>query len=94
MPVVVAVLVALGVLIVVWSAIRAVIAREDLERLHMLAPVTSVGVPVLGLGVALQAGWTWTTGTVALIVVLLAVTGPPLTGAIAHMVDAREQEDR
>ena len=94
MLVVVVVLVALGVLIVVGSAIRAVAAREDLVRLHLLAPVTSVGVPVLGLGVALEAGWTWTTATVALVVVLLAVTGPPLTGAIAHMVDARAQEDR
>ena len=94
MTVVSAILVALGVLVVVWCAVRAAAARDDLVRLHMLAPVTALGVPLLGLGVALAAGWTWTTGTVALVVVLLAVTGPPLTGAIASMIGAAEGEGR
>jgi multicomponent Na+:H+ antiporter subunit G len=88
------ILVALGVLVIVACAIRAAAARDDLIRLHMLAPVTALGVPLLGLGVAIAAGWTWTTGTVALVVVLLAVTGPPLTGAIARMVAANEKEGR
>lgn len=84
------VLVALGVLVIVACAVRAVLARDDLVRLHFLAPVTALGVPLLGLGVAIAAGWTWTTGTVALTVVLLAITGPPLTGAIASMIAERE----
>jgi hypothetical protein len=89
-----AILVALGILVIVACAIRAAAARDDLVRLHMLAPVTALGVPLLGLGVALDAGWTWTTGTVVLVVVLLAVTGPPLTGAIARMIVANEREAR
>ncbi|TDQ00880.1 monovalent cation/H(+) antiporter subunit G [Labedaea rhizosphaerae] len=94
MSVLTAVLVALGILVVIGCAVRAAAARDDLVRLHMLAPVTALGVPLLGLGVAITASWTWTTGTVVLIVVLLAVTGPPLTGAIANMIAATEQEDR
>lgn len=93
MTVVTAILVALGISVVIGCAIRAVAARDDLVRLHMLAPVTALGVPLLGLGVAIAAGWTWTTGTVLLVVVLLAVTGPALTGAIANMIAATEQED-
>lgn len=86
-----AVVVSLGILVVIACAIRAATARDDLVRLHMLAPVTALGVPLLGLGVAIDTGWTWTTGTVVLVVVLLAVTGPPLTGAIARVIAANEE---
>jgi multisubunit Na+/H+ antiporter MnhG subunit len=76
-----AVLAGAGVLVCVAASIGAVVPRDVLDRLHFLAPVTSVGVPLVGLGVAVDTGWHLSTAEILVIVAVVAVTGPVLASA-------------
>jgi multicomponent Na+:H+ antiporter subunit G len=60
------------------------------DRLHALTAVTTVGSPLVGLGVAVSEGWTTATAMVLLIVAIVAVTGPVLGAATARMSGQRE----
>jgi multicomponent Na+:H+ antiporter subunit G len=84
------VLVFAGVAVVVVSALAMLRARTLLNRLHLLAPVTTLGGPLVGIGLALANGWTLTSGAILFTVVLLAVTGPVLQSA-AGRVEAQRQ---
>jgi multicomponent Na+:H+ antiporter subunit G len=86
------VLIWLGVLVVVVSAVAALVLPAVHPRLHALTPVTSLAGPLIGAGVAVLNGFSLTTATVLLIVVLLAITGPALTTAMARLAGEREQE--
>jgi multisubunit Na+/H+ antiporter MnhG subunit len=83
------VLVWLGVVVTVLSAVAAVFLRPVLPRLHALTPITMLAGPLVGLGLALRSGWTITTATLLAITVLLAVTGPTL-GAVTARLAERE----
>jgi len=83
--VVAAVLVTAGVLVVVCAALAALAFRRLYRRLHVLAPVSSVGGPLIGLGLAVTNGWSLTTATVLLVVAVLAMTGPVLGAATARL---------
>ena len=93
MMVVGGVLIWLGVLVVVLSAGAALVLRPVYSRLHALAPVSSLAGPLIGAGLAIVNGLSLTTATVLLIVVLLAVTGPALTAAMARLAAEREATD-
>jgi multisubunit Na+/H+ antiporter MnhG subunit len=81
-----AVLVGVGVGVVVASALGMLLsARNPMGRLHFLAPVTSVGGPLIGVGLAVANGWNLTTATVLLTVAVLALTGPVLGAAIGRL---------
>lgn len=90
MTIVAQVLVFAGVAVVVVSALAMLRARTLLTRLHLLAPVTTLGAPLVGLGLALGNGFTLVSGAILLTVVLLAVTGPVLQSA-AGRVEARRR---
>ncbi|MEV7042904.1 monovalent cation/H(+) antiporter subunit G [Amycolatopsis sp. NPDC051061] len=90
MTVVAQVLVFAGVAVVVVSALAMLRARTLLDRLHLLAPVTTLGGPLVGIGLTLANGWTLTSGAILLTIVLLAVTGPVLQSA-AGRVEAQRQ---
>jgi multicomponent Na+:H+ antiporter subunit G len=79
-----------GVVVVVVSCIGAMIARDTLPRLHLSAPVTSIGAPLIGLGLCLQAGLGLTTASVILATVLVILAGPPLSAAVARVAGQRE----
>jgi multicomponent Na+:H+ antiporter subunit G len=64
MTVVAQVLVFAGVAVVVVSALAMLRARTLLNRLHLLAPVTTLGAPLVGLGLALAGGWTLGWGAI------------------------------
>ena len=93
MTVVAGVLIWLGVLVVVLSAAAALVLRPVHPRLHALAPVTSLAGPLIGVGLAIVNGLSLTTATILLIVVLLAITGPALTAAMARLAAEREAAD-
>ena len=90
MTVVAQVLVFAGVAVVVVSALAMLRARTLLNRLHLLAPVTTLGAPLVGTGLALDTGWNLGSGAILLTVVLLAVTGPVLQSA-AGRVEAQRR---
>jgi multisubunit Na+/H+ antiporter MnhG subunit len=84
-----AVLAGAGVLVCVVASVGALVPRDILDRLHFLTPVTSVGVPLVGVGVAVDTGWHLTTAEVLFTVAVVALTGPVLAAATGR--DAAEQ---
>jgi multicomponent Na+:H+ antiporter subunit G len=85
-----AVLFGAGVVVVTLSVIGSLRVRRPGDRLHFLTPTTSVGTPLVGLGLVLQNGWGLTSAQIVLVCVLMAVTGPVLTSATARVAALRE----
>ncbi|TSD95389.1 monovalent cation/H(+) antiporter subunit G [Skermania sp. ID1734] len=81
-----------GVAVVVFSGVGAVIARPTYMRLHFLTPMTSLATPLIAAALIVANGWGLTSGTVALIAVLLMLTGPALEAATARMTAQRHDE--
>lgn len=91
MTAVAAVLVGLGVLVVVVAAWGALLPATTRGRLHFLTPVTSLGAPLTGIGLAVGTGWHLSTATILLIVAVLALTGPALGAATGRMSAERDR---
>jgi multisubunit Na+/H+ antiporter MnhG subunit len=89
MDAVVSVLLGAGVLVTVCACVGAACARNPYQRLHFLAPVTSLGVPLVGLALVLDGGWQLSSGWIAVVVLLLMLTGPVVQAAIGREI-ARE----
>jgi multicomponent Na+:H+ antiporter subunit G len=87
MSVLAAVPVFAGVAVILVSVVAMLRARTLLTRLHFLSPVTTIGGPLIGAGRVVTNGWSLGSGAIALTVVLLAVTGPVLQSAAAHLHD-------
>jgi multisubunit Na+/H+ antiporter MnhG subunit len=84
-------LVVAGTAVIIASCCAALAARDFYHRLHFSTPLTSLGVPLVGLGVSIANGAGLTTASVLLPVGLLFFTGPSLSAAIARM---RLEQDR
>ncbi len=82
-------LLAAGCAVLVFSCAGAVAVRSLYVRLHFLTPVTSLSGPLIGIGLAIDAGWGLTAALDLAIVALLAVTGPVLTSATGRAVATR-----
>ncbi|MEV4754238.1 monovalent cation/H(+) antiporter subunit G [Micromonospora sp. NPDC049559] len=78
--------VAAGVLVCVASALGAVACRDLLDRLHFVTPVTSLGTPLVGLGLAVDLGRHLAAALVVLTVAVAALAGPVLNAAIGQAV--------
>ena len=83
-------LLAAGTLVVIVSTWAAFAFRRIYDRLHLLTPITSLGAPLIGLALAIENGWTLTTGEILITVVLLAVSGPVLEAATGRVAAQRE----
>jgi multisubunit Na+/H+ antiporter MnhG subunit len=88
-----AVLVFLGVFVTVLSVLSALRLRPTLARLHTITPITSLAAPLIGAGLVIANGWSLTTATVAVIVVLMAITGPVLSAATGRLAAQEESRD-
>jgi multisubunit Na+/H+ antiporter MnhG subunit len=88
----VAVLVVLfaGVAVVVLSAMSALWLTDTFVRLHFIAPVGSVGAPLIGIALVMQNGIGLTSGLIALTVGIVALTGPAIGIAIGRAMAQRE----
>jgi multisubunit Na+/H+ antiporter MnhG subunit len=75
----------------VVASVAAVVPRDLLDRLHVLAPVTSLGVPLIGVGLAVDTGWHLATALILLTVAVVAATGPVLAAATAR-ADAEQRD--
>ncbi|MFD2419670.1 monovalent cation/H(+) antiporter subunit G [Amycolatopsis pigmentata] len=84
-----AVLAFAGVAVVLVAVAGMLRAHGTLARLHFLTPVTTLGGPLIGLGLVIEIGWNLTSAMVALTVVLLAVVGPVQQSATARLVRER-----
>jgi multicomponent Na+:H+ antiporter subunit G len=79
-----------GVGVVVLAALAALRVRRPEDRMHFLTPTTSVGTPLVGLGLVLQNGWSLTSAQIVLTCVLLMITGPVLASATVRVAGQRE----
>lgn len=86
--------VAVGVVLVVAASWVTVVAPGAFARLHLLTVVTSLGAPLVGLGVAALDGGGLAGGQTLVTVAVLALTGPVLGSAIARVTAQREHRIR
>lgn len=84
-------LLALGALVVTASCLGAVLVRDALTALHFLAPVTSLGTPLIGVAAALDSGWQWSTVWILFITAVLAGTGPVAQASIGRTATRNEE---
>lgn len=67
------------------SAVAAAALPGVFDRLHLLSVATSVGSPLVGLGLILHRGWGEAAAMVALITVLVVLSAPALSAATARL---------
>jgi multicomponent Na+:H+ antiporter subunit G len=79
-----------GVAVVVLTSVAALRVRRPEDRLHFLTPTTSLGAPLVGVGLVLQNGWSLTSAQIVLTCGLLMLTGPVLASAALRVVAQRE----
>ncbi|GIJ27202.1 hypothetical protein Vqi01_23640 [Micromonospora qiuiae] len=80
-----AILVTAGVLVCVASVLGILLPRNVLRRIHFLTPVTSVGAPLVGVGLAVDSGWHLPTALILFTTLVLVVTGPVLAAATGRV---------
>jgi multisubunit Na+/H+ antiporter MnhG subunit len=88
-----AVCAALAVLIVAYAAGGAFLARSPLARLHFLAPVTTLAVPLLAVASVLSLGVSLGSASIIVTAAALAVSGPALTAAVGRSLAAEAGAD-
>lgn len=79
-----------GAVLVAVSALAALRMRRAVDRLHLLAPMTTLGAPLVAIGLVIDRGWSLPSAEICLTCVLLAVTGPVMSSAAARVASARE----
>ena len=85
------VLVALGSGVVVLSAVgAAVVPGGALVRVHFLTPVTSLGLPLVAVGLCVESGQPFTIAELLFIALVIGVSGPVL-GSATGRAAAQEQ---
>lgn len=83
-------LVALGTMVVVASCVGALVARDAYHRLHFAAPVTSLGGPLIAIGLSVANGAGLTTASILFPVFLMMFASPVLSAAIARTLAERD----
>jgi multicomponent Na+:H+ antiporter subunit G len=84
-------LVALGSAVVVLSAVGAVVMPGGVfNRLHFLTPMTSLGLPLVAVGLSVDSGQPFTVAELLFIALLVGVSGPVLESATGRAA-ARQQ---
>jgi uncharacterized membrane protein len=89
-----AVLLSAGTLVTLVCGAAVLRVRDTADRLHLLAPITVLAGPLVGAAVGIRLGWSTATAAVALIVVLLAVTGAVLQAAVGRLVAEGADHER
>ncbi|HET6917217.1 MAG TPA: monovalent cation/H(+) antiporter subunit G [Acidimicrobiales bacterium] len=81
--------VAAGTAVIVAASVAALVARDSFVRLHLAAPMTSLGGPLIAAGLCIANGVGLTTASIAFHTALLFIVGPMLSSAIARMLAQR-----
>lgn len=75
-------LVGLGTAVTVAACLGAVVMRTSVfDRMHFITPVTSLGCPLVALGLSVEQGWGLTTASILIVAALLFMAGPVLEAA-------------
>lgn len=74
-----------GVAAMVCCALAALRVSAVVDRLHLLSVTTSLGAPLIGLGLALHEGIAEASAMVALITIVVLVSAPVMSAATARL---------
>lgn len=84
-------LVALGTAVTVAACIAAVAMRSSVfDRMHFLTPITSLGCPLVAIGLCVEQGWGLTAASYLLVAGLLFFSGPVLEAAMGRVLGQME----
>ncbi|MGH9106322.1 MAG: monovalent cation/H(+) antiporter subunit G [Acidimicrobiales bacterium] len=83
-------LVIAGTAIIVAASLSALSARGPYTRLHFATVISSLGGPLIAIGLSVANGAGLTTASVLLPTALLFFSGPVLSAAIARALAQRE----
>ena len=76
------VLVGIGTAVTVAACLGAVAMRSSaFDRMHFITPITSVGCPLVAVGLSVEQGWGLTTASILIVAALLFMAGPVLEAA-------------
>lgn len=79
-----------GSLVMASACVGALLARNTYHRLHFTAPLSSLGGPLVAVGLAIRSGADLETASILVPMLILFFTGPVINGAIARMAAQRE----
>ncbi|HWF71527.1 MAG TPA: monovalent cation/H(+) antiporter subunit G [Mycobacterium sp.] len=76
--------------VVVLSSLAAVTLPTVFDCLHLLTATTSVGTPLIVLGLIISSGWSASSATIAVIAAVVVVTSPAMSAATGRLAAQRE----
>ncbi|HLI55210.1 MAG TPA: monovalent cation/H(+) antiporter subunit G [Acidimicrobiales bacterium] len=80
-------LVSLGTAVTVASCLGAVAMRSSVyDRMHFITPITSLGCPLVAVGLSVEQGLGLTTASILLVGALLFMAGPVLEAAVGRAI--------
>ena len=82
-----------GCAVAVLASLAMYAVRGNDDRLHLLAPVTTVAGPLIAAGLIAYDGLNLTSLQVAVIAIVLAMTGPSITTAVARAATERSRPE-
>lgn len=74
-----------GVAVMMFSAFAAAALPRVFDQLHLLAVITSFGLPLIGVGLVISHGWSEPSAMIALTVAVIAVGSPVISAATARL---------
>lgn len=80
-----------GVAVMVCSALGAAALSRVYDRLHLLTATTSLGVPLIGVGLIASQGFSEPSAMIAVTVVLIVVSSPVISAATARLTAQHER---
>lgn len=80
-----------GTAVVIASCLGALTAMGPFARLHFGTPITSLGSPLIAVGLSIKNGPGLTTASVLLLAAFLFFSGPLLSAAIARTMAERDR---
>jgi monovalent cation/proton antiporter MnhG/PhaG subunit len=76
----------LGCAVVLAACLGALVSRGDVFlRLHFVTPVTSLGVPLIAVGLSVESGQPYVVAELLVIALLLFVAGPVVDTAVGRV---------
>lgn len=87
-------LLAAGTLACVLACLGALATRRLIDRVHFLAPITSLGAPLIAAGCVVRDGLSLASGEIILIASVLALSGAALSAATGRLVAQAEGDLR
>lgn len=88
--VIVDVLLGLAVAVVLISAAGVLLMRDAYQKVHYVTPISVVAPVLAGLAIAVQSGWTISTGQSWLVVAVMVIASPFLAHATVRAIWIRE----